>query len=91
MMSVPTMNFALAAPEIFLLVMTCVIMMVDLFSAAENRAGRLFFLTIFTLVLVAVSLYYPLAPARYAFNNMFVVVGMAVILKTAIALAVARL
>ncbi len=89
MMSVPTMNFALAAPEIFLLVMTCVIMMVDLFSAAENRAGRLFFLTIFTLVLVAVSLYYPLAPARYAFNNMFVVDGMAVILKTAIALAVA--
>ena len=87
--SIPTMNFALAAPEIFLLIMTCVIMLVDLYSSAEQREGRLFFLSIFTLIVVALSLYNPLAPARYAFNGMFVVDGMAVILKAAIAIAVA--
>jgi NADH-quinone oxidoreductase subunit N len=84
-----SINLSLAAPEVFLLIMTCVIMLVDLFSAAEQREGRLFSLSIFTLLVVAVSLYNPLGPPRYAFNGMFVVDGMAIILKAAIAVAVA--
>jgi len=88
-MTVSSLNLALAAPEIFLLVMTLIVMIVDLFSAAEKREGRLFFLSIFTLVLVAASLYAPLDAPRYAFNGMFVVDGMAVILKAAIVIAVA--
>ncbi len=88
-MTFSSINIALAAPEIFLLIMTCVIMLVDLYSAEEAREGRLFFLSITTLVLVAVSLYGPLTAPRYAFNNMFVVDGMAVMLKAAIAIAVA--
>ena len=42
-MTVSSLNLALAAPEIFLLVMTLIVMLVDLFSAAEKREGRLFF------------------------------------------------
>ncbi len=88
-MTFSSINIALAAPEIFLLVMTCVIMLVDLYSTEEAREGRLYSLSIATLVLVAISLYNPLAAPRYAFNNMFVVDGMAVLLKAAIAISVA--
>lgn len=88
-MTFSDINLSLAAPEVFLLIMTCVIMVVDLFSDEAHRAGRLFFLSIFTLVVTAISLYAPLAPARYAFGGMFVLDGMAVLLKSAIVLAVA--
>lgn len=83
------MNFALAAPEIFLLVMTCIVMLVDLFSAADKREGRLFVLSIFTLLVVAVGFYNPHPGPRYAFSGMFVVDGMAALLKSAIAISVA--
>ena len=88
-MTVSSLNLALAAPEIFLLVMTLIVMIVDLFSSPEKREGRLFFLSIFTLIVVALSLYSPLDAPRYGFNGMFVVDGMAVILKAAIVIAVA--
>ena len=88
-MTVSSLNLALAAPEIFLLVMTLLVMIVDLFSSPEKREGRLFFLSIFTLIVVALSLYSPLGAPRYGFNGMFVVDGMAVILKAAIVVAVA--
>ena len=91
-MSPPNLNLALATPEIFLLVMTCVIMMVDLFSPAEKRESRLFILSIGTLALVAVSvcsLAIPMAAPRLAFSGMLVVDGMAMLLKIAIAIAVA--
>ena len=88
-MTVSSLNIGLAAPEIFLLVMTLIVMIVDLFSAPEKREERLFFLSIFTLILVALSLYSPLDAPRYGYNGMFVVDGMAVILKVAIVLAVA--
>ncbi len=84
-----SINLSLAAPEVFLLIMTCVIMLVDLFSTPEQREGRLFSLSIFTLLVAAVSLYNPLGPPRYAFGGMFVIDGMAIILKAAIAIAVA--
>lgn len=91
-MSPPNLNLALATPEIFLLVMTCVIMMVDLFSSAEKRESRLFILSIGTLALVALSLYslaIPMVAPRLAFSGMLVVDGMATLLKIAIAIAVA--
>ena len=88
-MTVSSLNLGIAAPEIFLLVMTLVVMIVDLFSAPEKRESRLYFLSIFTLLLVALSLYRPLDAPRYGYNGMFVLDGMAVILKAAIVLAVA--
>ena len=88
----PNFNIALATPEIFLLVMTCVVMVVDLFTPADKREGRLFILSIGTLALLCFTLYglgNPMVAPRFAFNGMFVVDGMAVILKFAIAISVA--
>ena len=56
-MSPSSLNLAIATPEIFLLIMTCVVMVVDLFSAAEKREGRLFILSIGTLIVVALCFY----------------------------------
>ena len=91
-MSPPNLNLALATPEIFLLIMTCVVMVVDLFSEAHRREGRLFILSVGSLVLVAFSLYglgNPFAAPRFAFNGMLIIDGMAAILKIAIAISVA--
>ena len=88
-MSFASLNIPIAFPEIFLLGMTFVIMLVDLFSAAEERAGRLYFLSIGTLLLVAYSLAYVPQSPSYAFSRMFVLDGMAAILKFAIAIVVA--
>ncbi len=88
----PNLNLALATPEIFLLVMTCIVMLVDLFSAAERREGRVFILSVGTLVLVGISLYglgSPWAAPRLAFNGMLVIDGLATILKFAIVISVA--
>ena len=88
----PNFNIALATPEIFLLVMTCVVMVLDLFTPADKREGRLFILSIGTLVLLCFTLYglgNPMVAPRFAFNGMFVVDGMAVMLKYAIAISVA--
>ena len=87
-----SLNLAIATPEIFLLFMTCVVMVVDLFSPADKREGRLFFLALATLVLVALNIYglaTPMAAPRLAFNGMLIVDGMAMLLKFAIAIAVA--
>ena len=91
-MSPPNLNLALATPEIFLLIMTCVVMVVDLFSEADRREGRLFILSVGSLVLVAFSLYglgNPFAAPRFAFNGMLTIDGMASILKLAIVISVA--
>ena len=91
-MSPSSLNLAIATPEIFLLFMTCVVMVVDLFSPADKREGRLFFLSLATLALVALSIYglaTPMAAPRLAFNGMLIVDGMAMLLKFAIAIAVA--
>lgn len=82
------LNLTLAAPEIFLLVMIGAIMMADLFSSAAKRQGRLVFGALVTLAAIAVSMYDPFVPTRFAFNGMFVLDGMAVILKAALALSV---
>ena len=88
----PNLNLALATPEIFLLIMTCVVMVVDLFSPPEKREGRLFILSLGTLALVALNVYSiatPMVAPRLAFNGMFIVDGMAMLLKLAITVAVA--
>lgn len=88
----PNLNLALATPEIFLLIMTCVVMVVDLFSPPEKREGRLFILSLGTLALVALNVYSiatPMVAPRLAFNGMFIVDGMAMLLKLAITIAVA--
>ncbi len=87
-MTFSALNLSIAAPEIFLLVMTLIVMVVDLFSAPEKREGRLFFLSIITLILVAIGLYAPIEAPRHAFNGMFVVDGMAMVLKATIVIAV---
>lgn len=79
-------NILLAAPEILLLIMIGVIMMADLFSAPARRAPLLMGLTVLTLVLVAVAIYNPFTPDRFAFSGMFVVDGMAAVLKIALTL-----
>ena len=88
----PNLNLALATPEIFLLIMTCVVMVVDLFSPPEKREGRLFILSLGTLALVALNVYSiatPMVAPRLAFNGMFIVDGMAMLLKLAITISVA--
>ena len=87
-----SLNLASATPEIFLLAMTCVVMLVDLFTPAEKREDRLFILSLGTLALVALSIYNlvtPFPPPRLAFNGMLVIDGMAVLLKFAIVISVA--
>lgn len=79
-------NILLALPEIFLLIMIGVIMMADLFSSPARRASLTMGLAVFTLVLVGLAIYNPVTPARFAFSGMFVVDGMAAVLKVALAL-----
>ena len=82
------LNLSLAAPEIFLLVMIGVIMMADLFGKPAKREGRLMGVALITLAAVAISMYDPFVSTRFAFNGMFVLDGMAVILKGALAISV---
>ena len=91
-MSPPNLNLALAAPEIFLLIMTCVVMVVDLYTKPEQRENRLLILSILTLALVSVGLYQVGVPSvrpRLAFNGMLVIDGMSTLLKFAILVSVA--
>lgn len=82
------LNLLLAAPEIFLLVMIGAIMMVDLFGNPAKREGRLMLGALITLVIVALSMYDPFVSTRFAFGGMFVLDGMAVVLKCALAISV---
>ncbi len=91
-MSPPNLNLALAAPEIFLLIMTCVVMVIDLYTKPEQRENRLLMLSILTLLLVAVGLYLVGVPSvrpRLAFNGMLVIDGLSTLLKFAILVSVA--
>jgi NADH-quinone oxidoreductase subunit N len=77
-------NFQLAAPEIFVFSMACVILIVDLFLT-EARRGVSYWLAQATLIGAAVLTVkgMPAAPA-YAFQHMFVADGLANLLKLAI-------
>jgi NADH-quinone oxidoreductase subunit N len=87
-MTAASLNLTLALPEIFLLAAIAILMIADLFMPASGRESRLVnvtliaLLALFTLILLAP----PAAPA-YAFNGMFVLDGMGVVLKAMLALA----
>ena len=81
----------IAMPEILLLCLIGVVMMVDLFSTPAKRANRLYgwalVVPIAVLLLGSLPWGKTLTP-QYAFNNMFVLDGMAVLLKVALLVAV---
>jgi len=79
MMTLP--NIALAAPEIFMFSMACIILLVDAFLPSEKRIVT-YVLTQLTLVvalLISVANYSK--PAAMVFNDMFVHDAMASVLK----------
>ena len=79
------LNIGAATPEIFLLVMIAAVMAVDLWSAPEKRGGRLVGWTVFTLAATAVLVLRQGWGPTVAFNGMYVVDGMAAVLKAAVA------
>jgi NADH-quinone oxidoreductase subunit N len=77
-------NFQLAAPEIFVFSMACVILIVDLFLT-EARRGVSYWLAQATLIGAAVLTVKGMSAApAYAFQHMFVADGLANLLKLAI-------
>lgn len=91
-MTASSLNLSLALPEIFLLVMVSLIMVADLFLSPGKREARLVNATLATLLVMFLLVIFsaPEGP-RVAFNGMFVLDGMAVLLKAALALSVALL
>ncbi|MSQ59384.1 MAG: NADH-quinone oxidoreductase subunit NuoN [Betaproteobacteria bacterium] len=82
-------NFLIALPEIFLLTMSCVVLLLDLFLKDEQR-GVSFGLAVLSLLATAVLFLAQDAGApRHALNSMFVSDGMASVLKLFICLSVA--
>ena len=91
-MTLAQLNLSIAMPEIFLLGMTFVIMLLDLFGDAKTRNGRLYVGTLVTLAIAAILVFKVSSPApQYAFSNMFVVDQMATILKASLLIGVAVL
>jgi NADH-quinone oxidoreductase subunit N len=98
---VASYHIGLAAPEITLLGLLCLIMVAHLFWDPEKLEGRLQVAAIATLAITAVMVLLTSSPAstsvldaggasiQYGFHNMFVVDSMATLLKTALLLAVA--
>ncbi len=76
-----TTLFAPAVPEIFLLVMICVIMLVDLFLPASRR-GVTYVLSQLTLIVLAfVTINHATATTVYTFDHQFLVDRLSVVLK----------
>ncbi len=87
-----SINFAAAWPEVILLVGILVVMLYDLFAKSEggNRAFTLEALALVVLAAVGFTLFPQFAaPAQKAFGGMFVQDAMGVTLKLAILVAVA--
>ncbi len=85
------MNFSLATPEIFLLAATCVVLLLDVFLGEKCRTfGYLAALGVMltTLVLVISSYGAEGVESAEAFNGMFVLDNMAIVLKAAVLLLV---
>ena len=100
--NVASFNIGLATPEIVLLGLACLIMVVHLFWHPAKQEGRLLVSALVTLAITALLVVLKGSPAtgsvieavaanpiQYGFSNMFVVDGMATLLKVAILLAVA--
>jgi NADH-quinone oxidoreductase subunit N len=80
-------TLAPAAPEIFVLIMVCAILIIDLFLAEARRHVSLM-LTLLTLLVAAVLAGLGGSGARHAFNGMFVADPMSQLLKVFICIAV---
>ena len=88
-MTLADINLSLAGPEIFLLGMTFVIMLVDLFGDEKKRTGRLYFGTLLTIALVTIYvMLVATAKPQVAFTGMFVVDQMSTILKVSLLIGV---
>ena len=83
-------SLAPAAAEIFVLIMVCAILVVDLFLS-EARRHVSYVLTLLTLAVAAVVSLHGGTEPRHAFNNMFVDDAMAQALKAFICLSVAAM
>ena len=83
-------SLAPAAAEIFVLVMVCAILVLDLFLSDARRHVS-YVLTLLTLAVAAVVSLHGGAEPRHAFNNMFVDDAMAQALKAFICLSVAAM
>jgi NADH-quinone oxidoreductase subunit N len=90
-MTIQSLNLLPAAPEIFVLVMVCIILVADLFLDEAHRHWS-YVLTLLTLALAAViTLVGGGSEPRHAFNGMFVEDQMARILKAFICVSVAAM
>ncbi|MFU8797692.1 MAG: NADH-quinone oxidoreductase subunit NuoN [Gammaproteobacteria bacterium] len=74
-------NFLPALPEIFVLIMACVVLLADLF-VEKHRPGITLFLTLLTLIIAAgLSLWLYSSERIFTFNNMFVLDPLASVAK----------
>jgi len=81
-------NFLLALPEIFVLGMTCALLLLDLFLKDQDRYLT-YLLSLFTLLLAIVLTLYGYSDERQtAFNGMYVVDTMSHVLKLGVYVAV---
>ena len=101
--NVAAFNIGLATPEIVLLCLLCAIMVAHLFWHPAKQEGRLLVSALVTLAITVVLVVLKgspaasgsvidiatSAPVQYGFSNMYVVDGMATLLKVAILIAVA--
>jgi len=87
-MNIEMPNFLLALPEIFVLGMTCVLLLLDLFLKQQDRYLT-YLLSLFTLILAMVLTLYGYSDERQiAFNGMYVADAMSHVLKIAVYIAV---
>ena len=89
-MTFENLNLLPAAPEIFVLVMVCAILVIDLFLD-EARRHWSYVLTLLTLAVAAVMAFNGGSETHHAFNGMFVQDQMAQLLKIFICIAVAAM
>lgn len=101
--NVASFNISLATPEIFLLAAVSAIMVAHLFWASQHQEGRLLLSSLVTLLITTILVVLKampaatgsvievatVAPIQYGFSNMFVVDGMATLLKVAMLMATA--
>ncbi len=101
--NVASFNIGLATPEIFLLVGVATIMVAHLFWTPPRQEARLLWSSLATLLITALLVVLKampvpsgsvievatIAPIQYGFSNMFVVDGMATLLKMSMLIAVA--
>jgi len=77
-------NIAIASPEMFLLAMTCVVLVADLFISDKNRVLTYILAQLSLLGTLIVTLYVAPTVATYTFNGTYVSDQMATLLKVVI-------